>query len=311
LTTDSAQAEQERAVSSPRHPVTHSPSHLVLPGGLRYVYLDEGQGPPVVMVHGNPTWSFYYRELVQGLRGDHRVIVPDHIGCGLSDKPGDDRYEYTLERRVLDLEALLDHLGLRENLTLVLHDWGGMIGMAFAHRHPERIRRLIVLNTAAFLLPPGKRLPWSLWLCRNTPLGAVLVRGLNAFSRAAVRWCTVKPLPPEVRAAYLAPYDSWRNRIAVLRFVQDIPLRAGDRAYELVRSVQDGLERFRGVPMLICWGEKDFVFDRHFLAEWRRRFPEAEAHAFANAGHLVLEDAGPEVLSLVRDFFQRHPLPRS
>src|ERR1700726_1277861 len=105
-----------------------------MPDLLRLHYLDEGQGPPIVMLHGNPTWSYYYRDLVKGLCGEHRVIVPDHIGCGGSDKPGDDRYEYPLERRVFDLEALLDHLGLRDNLTLVLHDWGGMIGMAFAHR---------------------------------------------------------------------------------------------------------------------------------------------------------------------------------
>ncbi len=278
-------------------------------GGLRYHYLDEGQGEPVVMVHGNPTWSFYFRDLVKGLHGNHRIVVPDHVGCGLSDKPGDDRYEYTLERRVEDLEALLEHLGLRDNLTLVLHDWGGMIGMAYAHRHPERVKRLVVLNTAAFLLPPGKKLPWSLRLCRAPLLGPLLVRGLNAFSRGTVNWGTVRRLPPEVRAAYLAPYDTWAHRIAVCRFVQDIPLRPGDRAYALVKAVQDGLERFRPIPLLICWGERDFVFDGDFLAEWRRRFPEAEAHAFPHAGHLVLEDAGAEVLALVRDFLQRHPLP--
>src|SRR5262245_40625611 len=152
-------------------------SHFLDRSGVRMHYLDEGSGPPVVMVHGNPTWSFYFRNLVQALRDDYRTVVPDHIGCGLSDKPGDDRYEYTLDRRVADLEALLDSLGLTSNLTLVLHDWGGMIGMAFASRHPERIRRLVILNTAAFLLPAGKRLPRSLWLVRNTPLGPLLVRG--------------------------------------------------------------------------------------------------------------------------------------
>ncbi len=104
--------------------------------GIRLHYLDEGRGEPVVMVHGNPTWSFYYRELVKALRDDYRVVVPDHVGCGLSDKPDDDRYDYTLDRRVADLEALLDHLGLTSDLTLVLHDWGGMIGMAYASRHP-------------------------------------------------------------------------------------------------------------------------------------------------------------------------------
>src|SRR5262245_53540068 len=143
--------------------------HYLDLGGLRYHYLDEGRGEPLVMLHGNPTWSFYYRNLVLGLRDAYRTIVPDHIGCGLSDKPDDARYEYSLRQRVADLETLLDHLELRENLTLVLHDWGGMIGMAFAHRYLERIKRLILLNTAAFPLPPAKRLPWSLWWCR-TPL---------------------------------------------------------------------------------------------------------------------------------------------
>jgi haloalkane dehalogenase len=285
-----------------------APHYLDLAGGVRCHYVDEGQGEPVVLLHGNPTWSFYFRDLIRGLRDEYRLVAPDHVGCGLSDKPGDAVYEYTLARRGSDLEALLEHLGLREDLTLVLHDWGGMIGMAYASRHPERVKRLVVLNTAAFRLPPGKPLPWSLWLCRNTPLGPLLVRGLNAFSRAAVRWCSARPLPPEVRAAYLAPYDSWENRIAVLRFVQDIPLRPGDRSYELVRSAEEGLGRLRGVPMLICWGERDFVFDRHFLAEWQQRFPGAEVHPFPEAGHFVLEDVGPQVLALVRDFLKRHPV---
>jgi haloalkane dehalogenase len=284
------------------------PAHFLDLNGLRYHYLDEGRGAPVVMLHGNPTWSFYYRDLVRALRDDYRTIVPDHIGCGLSDKPDDTRYDYTLGQRVHDLETLLDHLGLTADLTLVLHDWGGMIGMAYAHRHPDRVRRLVVLNTAAFLLPPGKRLPWSLWLCRNTPLGPFLVRGLNAFSRAAVRFCSRRPLPRSVREAYLAPYDSWANRIAVLRFVQDIPLQPGDRCHDLVRAVQDGLDRFRQTPLLLCWGQRDFVFDHPFLDEWQRRFPEAEVHCFPEAGHFVLEDAGEEILPLVRKFLRNHPL---
>jgi pimeloyl-ACP methyl ester carboxylesterase len=286
------------------------PHFLDLPGG-RMHFIDEGQGEALVMLHGNPTWSFYYRDLVKSLRKEYRTIVPDHIGCGLSDKPGDDRYEYTLDRRVADLEALLAYLGLTNDLTLVLHDWGGMIGMAFASRHPERIKRLIVLNTATFLLPDGKRLPWSLWLCRNTPLASLLVRGFNAFSRGAVRYCAVRPLEPAVRNDYLAPYDSWSHRIAVLRFVQDIPLRSGDRAYATVRAVQDGLDRFRNVPMLICWGMRDFVFDAYFLAEWERRFPAAEVHRFPEAGHFVLEDAGSAIIPLVSDFLRQHPLASS
>jgi haloalkane dehalogenase len=282
--------------------------YLHLPDGLRLHYRDEGQGEPVVMLHGNPTWSFYFRNLISGLSDRYRVIAPDHIGCGLSDRPDEQRYEYRLSRRVDDLEALLGHLRLNERLTLVLHDWGGMIGMAYASRHPERIARLVILNTAAFLLPPGMKLPWQLWLSRNTPLGPFLVRGLNAFVRGALRYGVVNPLSSQVRASYLEPYRSWKDRLAVLRFVQDIPLSPGDPSYDLVREVQDGLERFRQVPMLICWGAQDFVFDDHFLAEWRRRFPCAEVHRFEDGGHLVLEDAGERILPLVREFLGRYPL---
>jgi haloalkane dehalogenase len=282
--------------------------HLVLPSGLRYHYVDEGQGEPVVMVHGNPTWSFYFRNLVAGLCRRYRIIAPDHIGCGLSDKSDEARYEYRLRQRVDDLEALLDHLGLTERLTLVLHDWGGMIGMAYASRYPQRIARLVILNTAAFLLPKGKKLPWQLWVVRNTPLGPILVRGLNLFSWGLVRYGVVRPLPPDVRAGYLKPYGSWKERLAVLRFVQDIPLEPGDPGYDLVLSVQEGLHRFAEVPMLLCWGARDFVFDDDFLTEWRRRFPTAEVHRFADAGHLVLEDAGDRIVPIVRDFLQRHPL---
>src|SRR5262249_1862574 len=177
-----------------------------------------------------------------------------------------------------------------------------------ASRSTEGVRRLVVLNTAAFFPPPGKKLPWQLWLVRNTPLGPLLVRGLGLFSWGLVRFCCVKPLPAAVRAGYLAPYRSWRERIAVLRFVQDIPQKPGDRASELVRAVEEGLPRFGGVPMLICWGQRDFVFDRSFLAGWQERFPQAEVHSLADAGHLVLEDAGQRILGLIRDFLDRHPL---
>jgi pimeloyl-ACP methyl ester carboxylesterase len=283
-------------------------SHFLDLDGVRLHYLDEGSGDPVVMVHGNPTWSFYYRNLISGLRGSYRTIVPDHVGCGLSDKPDASRYPYSLDRRARDLESLLDHLGLFENITLVVHDWGGMIGMLFASRHPERIKRLVVLNTGAFHLPKAKRFPPSLALVRNTPLGPLLVRGLNAFSLGAARACVRRPMSPEVRRGYLAPYDSWANRVAVLKFVQTIPLKPGDAGYDLVTEVENGLDQFRHLPVLICWGMHDFVFDRHFLAEWERHFPEAEVHRFGDAGHYVLEDAGDAILPLVQGFLAAHPL---
>lgn len=274
--------------------------------GLAYHYLDEGSGPALVMLHGNPSWSFYYRNLVKSLSDRYRCIVPDHIGCGLSDKPGDECYDYTLSRRVDDLERLLDKLTIREKITLVVHDWGGMIGMAFAQLHPERIQRLVVMNTAAFHLPATKRLPLALRICRDTALGGLLVRGLNAFSLAAsFVGCKANPMPAGLRALYRLPYDSWSNRIATLRFVQDIPLAPGDRGYDLVTAVANGLDRFRDLPMVIIWGERDFVFDRHFLAEWQRRFPGAELHRFADGGHYILEDMKAAVLPIISGFLER------
>lgn len=276
--------------------------------GIRQHYLDEGAGHPVVMVHGNPTWSFYYRRLAAELKKDHRVIVPDHIGCGPSDKPSTEDYPYTLERRVDDLDRLLEHCRLGEKVTLVVHDWGGMIGMAWAARHPEKIARLVFLNTAAFHLPEGKPVPWQLKLAR-TPLGAILVRGLNVFCRGAASDCvTRKPLSRDVRDAYLAPYDSWGNRAAVLRFVQDIPLAPEDPGYDLISGVAAGLEKFQQTPAMICWGEKDFVFDNDYLREWEKRMPNATVHRFPDCGHYVLEDATEEILSLVRSFFEEHPV---
>ena len=169
-------------------------------GGLKLHYIDEGSGEPVVMLHGNPTWSFYYRHLIDSLRGSYRVIVPDHIGCGMSDKPDDSRYDYTLASRVDDLELLLDHLGLDRDLTLIMHDWGGMIGMAYAARHPERIARLVVSNTAAFHKPATKPLPRALAICRDSRLGAFLVRGLNAFCLGtAAIGCKRQPMTRELQ----------------------------------------------------------------------------------------------------------------
>ncbi len=279
--------------------------------GLRLHYLDEGAGEPVVMVHGNPTWSFYYRNLVEALSGRYRAIVPDQIGCGLSDKPDDSRYAYTLESRVDDLGALLDHLGVDRGITLVVHDWGGMIGMAYAARHPERVARLVVLNTGAFPLPASKPFPWPLWICRNTRLGAWLVRGGNAFCRIAARvGCKRRPMGPDLRAAYMAPYDSWASRIAVLRFVQDIPLRPTDRGSDIVRSTANALDQFADRPVLIAWGLKDFVFDRHFLDEWTRRFPGAEVLRFEDGGHYILEDAGEAIIPRIQSFLASHPILR-
>ena len=285
------------------------PSHYLNRNGRKYHYLDEGQGEALVMLHGNPSWSFMYRDLVRSLRNSYRTVVPDHIGCGLSDKPDSSDYEYTLEQRVSDLEALLDQIGATRNITLIMHDWRGPIGMTYAARNPSRIGRLIVLNTAAFLLPPGKALHWSLSFCRNSPVAEFLIRRWNAFARIATYvGCPGRPMPAEIRHAYAGPYDSWQHRIATLYFVRDIPLTPTDPSYAALKKTQENLYLFQQTPMLICWGEKDFVFDRDFLNEWIRRFPNAEVHRFPTAGHYVLEESREAIIPLVRNFLASHNL---
>ena len=257
------------------------------------------------MLHGNPTWSFYYRALVKGLAPTRRCIVPDHMGCGLSDRPGADAYGFRLEDRVNDLERLMDHLSLSEKISLVVHDWGGMIGMAWALRHPDKIRRIVILNTAGFFPPAAKGLPLRLWLIRNLrffAIPAVLIG--NAFAGAAIFMAPRKRLVPQVRKALVAPYNSVRNRLATLKFVQDIPVTPDDPSYALVKTVDENLHQLGNIPMLICWGKHDFVFDLDYYREWQKRFPGARAHLLEEAGHYILEDEPEKVLELVQNFFK-------
>lgn len=276
--------------------------------GIRLHYLDEGprDAPAVVMVHGNPTWSFYYRDLVIALRDRFRCIVPDHVGMGLSDKPGDADYPYTLERRIADFSRLVDALELPGPIALVVHDWGGMIGLGWAVDQPEQVSRLVVMNTAAFPIPAHKRIPWPLKLVRSTTMGAFLVRRFNAFARGATYLAVKKPMPPEVRAAYVGPYDTPANRIATLRFVQDIPLAPGDPGHDIVVRTGERLERFGDTPVLLAWGMQDFVFDADYLAEFERRWPHADVIRYPEFGHYVLEDGGRALVDTIGRFLDPH-----
>jgi len=254
------------------------------------------------MLHGNPTWSFYYRNLVLALRGRRRCIVPDHIGCGLSDKPDDSRYDYRLHSRIEDLESLLDHLALQQPLTLVVHDWGGMIGCAWAVRNPQQVERLVIMNTAAFPLPADKKMPAALSLVRDTALGAFLVLRFNAFSAIAARVAFKKPVSRAVREGYTLPYDSPANRIATLRFVQDIPLAETDPGFDILRNTAEHLHLLGDKPCLIAWGERDFVFDAPFLNQWQKYYPQAMVRRFPDCGHYVLEDAGAQLIDAMGEF---------
>ncbi len=271
-------------------------SHFLEFDGTRLHYLDEGQGEAVLMFHGNPTWSFYYRNLILGLRDRFRCIAPDHIGCGLSDKP--QRYAYRLSDHIENSVRLVEHLNL-SRFHIIVHDWGGPIGLGLATRMPEKVGSIVVLNTAAF---SATEMPLPLKICRLPLLGSVLVRGCNLFARPALNMAVCKPMSKEVKAGYIFPYDSWENRIATLRFVQDIPINPQHPSFSVLKEIEGSLEKLAGKPMLICWGMKDFVFTEKFLTEWMRHFPSAKAHRFAEAGHYLLEDAGDETLELVKEF---------
>jgi haloalkane dehalogenase len=266
--------------------------------------VEEGKGEPVVMLHGNPTWSFYYRELIRKISPHFHCLAPDHIGCGYSDKPDDASYSYTLEQRVRDLEEFLEKKGITRNIHLIVHDWGGIIGMSYAHRHPESIKKIVILNTTAFHLPPGKKFPLTLLLAR-TWVGMFTIRAFNSFSSlATIVGVKRLRLSREVRSGLTAPYNSWKNRIAIARFIQDIPLKQGDPGYELIDEMQEHLSQFCNTPTLIAWGMKDNVFDHHFLDSWIQLLPEARVHRFEDSGHYILEDQQEAIGKLVLDLFE-------
>lgn len=259
------------------------------------------------MLHGNPTWCFMYRRLVRHLRSSYRVLAPDHIGCGLSEVPPPGDYPYTFERRLQDLENWLEQARVLEApFHLMAHDWGGVIGSAFAVRHPHRIRTLTLFNTAAFDVPEGHRLHWSIRWCHRSRLARLLVRHCNLFALVASHVGSRRGLFPETRRAYRLPYDSPAHRIAIQRFLEDIPLEPEHPSRRLLLEVDKYLHVLDEKPICICWGERDFVFDRHFLREWKERFPEAEIHKFSDAGHYVLEDASGEISAILEEFLGRN-----
>jgi len=280
------------------YPEYSFPSQFLEISGHRLHYLDEGKGPVIVMVHGNPTWSYYFRRAISLLSTTHRVIAIDHMGCGLSDKP--QAYPYTLAQHISNLRTLLQSLAI-ERYSLMVHDWGGAIGMGCAVQSPEQIDRIVVMNTAAFR---SSRIPLRIRICRWPVVGALLVRGLNGFALPARYMAVVRPLPQDIAKAYIAPYDSWQNRVAIHRFVRDIPLDEGHVSYPALVAVEEGLAglRARRVPLLLLWGGRDFCFNDTFYSEWCERFPEAEKHYFADGGHYILEDKFDDIAPLLQQF---------
>ncbi len=270
-------------------------SHFLSLGGKNLHYVDEGQGQPILMLHGNPTWSFYYRNLIRTFSPKFRAVVPDHMGCGMSDKPQD--YDYSLETHIQNAYQLIRFLDLKK-IILIVHDWGGAIGFGLVTRYPELFERIVILNTAAY---PSEHIPQRINLLRQGRVGEWLTRQLNLFAWPATFMTTEKKLPRAIKDGYLLPYNSWENRIAVARFVQDIPMEKEHKTYQTLVDIE---ARLAGLPhpKLILWGGKDFCFNHHYFEKWVQIYPSAQAHWFAAAGHYVLEDALDEVSLKIWDF---------
>lgn len=268
-------------------------------GELKMHYIDEGKGPIILMIHGNPTWSYYYRNLIQRLRKTHRVIAIDNIGCGLSSKPK--RYSYTLKQHIENARNLLAALNI-DNFSLVLHDWGGAIGMGIAAANVAKVDKIVVMNTAAFR---SQRIPFRIRLCRTPVLGEVVVRLFNGFAWPATFMAVTRKMEDKIKQGYLAPYNSWGNRIATHRFVVDIPLEKDHKSYGTLVEIEESLDeiRTRKIPLLVVWGGRDFCFNDSFYKEWLRRFPEAEREYYPEAGHYLLEDQKDEVNGRIAAFF--------
>lgn len=276
-------------------------------GAYRIHYVDEKPGEdvgrdPILMVHGNPTWSFYWRRLIGSLSSNRRTVAVDHLGCGLSDKPTD--YDYCLQQHVDNLCKLVDALDL-QNVTLMAHDWGGAIGMGALLARKERFKKIILFNTAAF---PPPFIPFRIRVCRWPVIGKFGVQGLNLFARAATFMATERKggLPKNVADGLLAPYDNWKHRIAIYRFVKDIPLTRHHKTWQVLEKIEAGLDELADWPILMIWGMKDWCFRPECLDRLCQHWPAAEVHRIADAGHYVIEDAPDQVDQTVTEFLSRH-----
>ena len=261
-------------------------------------YVDEGAGPPIVFVHGNPAWSFEFRHLIRGLRSEFRCIAPDHVGFGLSSR-SDRREDHHPRAHAERLTALLERLDVRE-ATLFLTDWGGPIGLEFARRRPQRVGKLVISNTWCW---PVSRDPWYLGFSfmMRSPLGQFLIKRRNFFVNR------VMPMAVGNKAA-LTPeaMDHYRNaqpegsRDACAAFPGHIIGATG-----WIRSIREEREAFTGKPSLILWGLRDIAFRRKELERWKAELADFTVHEFEDCGHFLAEEAPERILPELRAFLAR------
>lgn len=260
-------------------------------------YVDEGpkDKDTILMVHGNPTWSFYFRHFIKEFSKNYRVVAIDHMGCGISSKP--QNYFYTLNNHIENLEKLVSELDLK-NIHLFAHDWGGAIGMGVATKYPQKFKSFILCNTAAFT---SKFIPKRISICRNKLLNKLFLRKMNLFSLGALSMASKRGLSAEAKRGYLFPYNNYRNRVAVASFVKDIPLEMDHPSFDRLKKIEEDLSNLKN-PTLFMWGAKDFCFNLKFLETFQSFFPHAQTEVYPQAGHYVLEDAKSEMIKRMKKF---------
>ncbi|MCG8455280.1 MAG: alpha/beta fold hydrolase [Holophagales bacterium] len=251
----------------------------------RMSYVDEGQGHPIVMVHGTPTWSFLYRHQIRALSRRYRCIAPDHLGFGLSDKP--DRATYRPADHARRLKALIEHLELGE-FTLVVHDFGGPIGLSYAMGKPDQIHSLVVLNTWMWSLR-GELIPESAGIFGSGRLGTFVFQTLDFELRILFRmvWGQKSKLTRAIHQQYLGPFSRAADRRGITCFARE--LRDSSPWYE---ELWQQRKRIADIPALILWGKKDLLFGSRHLERWQNVLTNAETVSFPEAGHFVQEEAG-------------------
>jgi cis-3-alkyl-4-acyloxetan-2-one decarboxylase len=274
--------------------------------GVGLHYVDEGSGEPILLLHGDPTWGYLYRRFVPPLSVGHRCIVPDHMGMGKS-AVLPDAARYHLRQHIDNLDALFLRLDLR-NVTLVVHDWGGPVGLGVAVRHPERIKRLVLMNTWAFAPWPGGPLPRMLEIIRSDR-GEAFVLKRNGYLEPAIIGTTYDTtrLTETVMAAYRAPFPTPESRIAMLSWSRDIPIDEADRSYAQMRQIEAGLAQFAATPTLLIWGMRDPVLPPPVLHQWQRVLPHAKTLQIADASHFLQEDAPEQIVEAIAEFIAAHP----
>ncbi len=272
--------------------------------GIRFHYVDEGGGEPVVLLHGNPTWGYLYRKFIPPLSEKNRCVAPDYMGFGKSDKPLDK--PYTLARHIENFTAFALHLDLRD-ATLVMQDWGGPIGLGFAVEHPDRVKRLVILNTWAFRVPEGIRLAPLLELFRQPHVGEGMVQGLNLFVEGYLpAGIHHKERLNEIMPAYRAPFPDWNSRIGTLAFPRDIPVGDDHPSTPAMGRIEDNLGKLK-VPTIIIWGMQDIAIPPPLIDRWQSHYPQAEVHRIETGNHFLQEDEPEQIVDLIQDFLERHP----